>query len=158
MIAKLKAASSILVPVFPFPESFCHSHISASAAERFNGLVTRKAVIHGLCTWRGEYLVKRLLKEVAKWDIAIVVKTTGYDGAIAKHAYLVAQGITECLFTGTFLALTVRPFKHTVIFKVHIVCQTPAIITFAPRTWQMLRHKLYQTLVCTVISTLVPQA
>ena len=53
-----------------------------------------------------------------------MIETARHNRSIGKHAYLVAQGITESLFTDTLFTLAVRPLEHAVILKIYVIGHT----------------------------------
>ena len=98
-----------------------------------------------------------MFKEIAQRDIPIVVETAWHHCAVGKHAYLVAQGITESLFTDTLFTLAVRPLEHAVILKIYVIGHAPTVVTLNPRTRHMLFKQFYKPGVCCIITALVPQ-
>ena len=82
--------------------------IAASAAEWFNGRVTREAVVDGLRSRGGNNLGKGLLKEVAQHHATGMVEATGHHATVYKHPHLIAQGIAE---HAVVVVATVRALK-----------------------------------------------
>ena len=87
-----------------------------------------------------------------------MVKTARHNGAVDKHAYLVAQSITEHLLHGMGVMLKVGPLEHVVVLKKQVVRKLPAVMALHPRTRLMLSHEPQDGLVHKVVATLVPEA
>ncbi len=116
-----------------------------------------KAVVQGTRTWRSEYFVKRLFKEVAEYYIAVMIKTARHYTAIDKHTNLITQGIAESLLITVFGTTAVGPLEHASIFNIDIICYPPTIVTFVPRSWNMPGYKIKNTPVLLVVPSLIPQ-
>ena len=119
--------------------------------------MTCKTVVHSPCTRRSKNLFKRLFKEITESNIPIVVKTTGHNRSVGKHTYLIAQGMAKRLIYTVLFALAVGPLEHVVKFKIYVLSQAPTIVSFGPRTRDILRKKIEQALVSTVITASVPK-
>ena len=86
-----------------------------------------------------------------------MIETARHNRSIGKHTYLVAQGITESLFTDTLFTLAVRPLEHAVILKIYVIGHTPTVVTLNPRTRHMLFKQFYKPSVCSIVTALIPQ-
>ena len=132
--------------------------IAASAAEWFNGCVTREAVVDGLRSRGGNNLGKRLLKEVAQHHATGMVEATRHHATVYKHTHLIAQGIAEnaAVVVATLLAFGIGPLKHAVVLNIYVLCHFPAIVAFGPWLRSIVGHELQHLAIGAVESTLIP--
>ena len=78
---------------------------------------------HSLGTWGFEYLIERLGKEIAKYDIAIMIHTARHQTSVRKNAYLFMESLAEDFrpLGGVGGGLYFRPPEFPVKLKIEII-------------------------------------
>jgi len=73
--------------------------IAAATAESFRCVPGGEALIDGFGPWGIKDCSQILIKEIAKWYVAIVVQAAGDNRSVAKNADMVTHSVAEYLVT-----------------------------------------------------------
>lgn len=156
----------LLLPVARLASSLSSETVSyqcrlAVLAECFSCLVMLETFYHSFSSRRGEDFFERLVQEIAKDNISIVVEAARYEISIGEHSNLFDQCLAEYFPVFSFLAFDivfeVWPFKLSVELQIKVVAETESVRSFLPWSWYVFFDEAHHLFVFLVSTPLVPK-
>ena len=118
----------------PFPylgEGLESSGVAAPLAEVFCGTAAGEAIEDVFCSFGGEDIGKRCIKDVAEVYDPFPIEAAGDNGAVGEYTEVVAETVAKYAIRseGSF---TVGPLEAIAVFQVQLVADTRATGTPFP--------------------------
>lgn len=130
--------------------------IATFPAQLLSSFSPGKALVNGFRPGRGQNLLHALDKQIAQWDISLVVQTAGHYRAVAENPDLIPQAVAEYPLSAIPGGKR-RPVESVAVFQIDPLPDADAPPLLYPFPGEAMVHGSQDFLIPFLLSTQVPQ-